>query len=96
MEGRMEKIHRDRLGRSYLTSMTEGINVWRKAMVDQRPYVRKMTHSALNLNALSGHSLFLLLGGVPANPRCQLWPPIAVLPVSRDRCSPDKHYIGNV
>ena len=46
--------------------------------------------------ALSGHSLSLLLGGVPVNPRCQLWPQTAVPPVSRDRCSPDKHYIGNV
>ena len=36
----------------------------------------------------------LLLGGVPVHPRCKLWPQTAVPPVSRDRCSPDKHYIG--
>ena len=43
----------------------------------------------LTCNALSGHSLSLLLGGVPVNPSRQLWPQTAVPPVSRDSCSPD-------
>ena len=50
----------------------------------------------LTCNAVSGHSLSLLLGGMPVNPMCHLWPQTAVPPVSRDRRSPDKHYIGNV
>ena len=53
-------------------------------------------HILKTCNALSGNSLSLLLGGVPVNPRCELWPQTAVSHVSRDRCSPDKHYIGNV
>ena len=47
------------------------------------------------ITATYEHDMRRVHGEVPVNPRCSLWPQTAVPPVSRDRCSPDKHYIGN-
>ena len=56
-----------------------------------KPYTEHQT-----CDALSGHGLSLLLGGVPVNPMCYLLPQTAEPPISSDRCSPDKHSKGNV
>ena len=60
----------------------------------QRPYIRETMHSALNLRCTITAQLISAAKGHASQPKVSAM--ATDCSASRDMCSPDKHYIGNV
>ena len=64
--------------------------------LQQRPYIRETVHSALNLQCTIRAQFISVARGHPSQSKVLAMATDCSVPVSRDRCSPDKCFIGNV